>query len=138
MEYLKISKGNLAILEKFLNRIEKGSLSFRYFESRPLKVISNHIVTLLLIDKGRQIAYGHLDKEDDIVWLGIAVADNERGKGYGKKMMKKLINEAVKNNIEEISLTVDKTNIVAIELYKGLGFSLKSENKLTYRFELKL
>ena len=69
---------------------------------------------------------GHLDLEDDIVWLGICVENLPyQGKGYGNKMMEKLMNSTTK----PIQLSVDKENKRAISLYEKLGFNIFNEGE---------
>ena len=50
------------------------------------------------------MGYGHLDKEFNTIWFGVAVADKFKGKGIGKKIMKYLIDYADKNEISELKL----------------------------------
>ena len=68
------------------------------------------------------LAYGHLDQEEDIVWLGIATVEKELGKGYGKQMLAKLIDFAKEKKIKKINLSVDFGNLPAIALYSKFGF----------------
>ena len=122
MELTEISLSHLSILEDFLSRLSVGKQSFRYFDKRPLTIIEQHVCTLLLMENNRPVAYGHLDQEEDTVWLGIAVADDERGKGYGKQMMNALLQKARELEIPAITLTVDQDNEVAQRLYERMGF----------------
>lgn len=57
---------------------------------------------------------GHLSR--------IVVSPSLRGKGIGKIFCENLIKEAKKLNCKTISLHVIKDNLVAISLYKKLGF----------------
>ncbi|MEM1325335.1 MAG: GNAT family N-acetyltransferase [Bacteroidota bacterium] len=122
MEFTEIGLGDLPMLEDFLSRLSIGKQSFRYFDKRPLSIIEQHVSTLLLMEDDRAIAYGHLDQENDTVWLGIAVADDERGKGYGKWMMQALLQKARELEISAITLTVDQENVIAQRLYERMGF----------------
>tara|TARA_R110000824_G_scaffold216193_2_gene402813 strand:+ start:13722 stop:14132 length:411 start_codon:yes stop_codon:yes gene_type:complete len=125
MRFLKINRHNLNLLEHFVSTMGEASKSFRYFEKHnPREVVHNHLVTYLLYH-GSSVAYGHLDVEDDIVWLGICVKPSYQGKGYGKTMMEKLI----KSTTKPIQLSVDKENKRAISLYEKLGFNIFNEGE---------
>lgn len=125
MRFLKVNRHNLNLLEHFVSTMGKASESFRYFEKRnPREVVQNHLVTYLLYH-GSCVAYGHLDIEDDVVWLGICVKPSYQGRGYGNKMMEKLMNSTTK----PIQLSVDKENKRAISLYEKLGFNIFDEGE---------
>ena len=61
--------------------------TFRYFNSRSINIIKNHIVTIVGIVDELPIAYGHIDNEYNINWLGICVLKEFHGNGYGKKIL---------------------------------------------------
>ena len=121
----KISVENLEILDKFISKIGKSRLTFRYFDKRiPKEAIKTHLFTIVLLDSanGRYkspVAYGHLDKEGEKVWLGVCVIDSCIGKGYGNIIMKELLNFYD----GEIYLSVDEDNIKAINMYKKNKFT---------------
>ncbi len=126
-------------IAEFLSKLEAGSNSFRYFQSRPLSTFNEHILTYLLYNQTEPMAYGHLDKENEVVWLGIAVADEFTGRGIGEKMLQKLINGARNHKIESVALTVDADNFRAISLYEKFGFNSKvAVNDKTIKYELTL
>ncbi len=52
----------------------------------------------------------------------IAVLPEERGNGYSKLLMQRVINECAALDIPEIFLEVRVSNAPAIALYKGFGF----------------
>ena len=111
----------------FINKCGDSLKTFRYFENRGFDIISNHLITALLLYKGEAVAYGHLDNEDGKIWLGIIVSNKEIGNGYGGKMMSHLITYINSNKISKVYLTVDKTNSIAIKLYNKYDFSEISE-----------
>jgi ribosomal protein S18 acetylase RimI-like enzyme len=117
-----ITVGEEHLLRGFLSNAGSSLLSFRYFESRPLSVISNHFVTAVIIDNDKVIGYGHLDNDGSKVWLGIAVAEGFTGEGLGNKMMAFLMAQATLNKLKNIYLTVDTGNINAQKLYRKFGF----------------
>jgi len=124
MKFIPINHKNIEHLTQFIENIGASSKFFRYYDKRQASsVINNHIVTLLLFD-GPSVGYGHLDKEKDKIWLGICVKEGFEGKGYGKKIMKKLINSYDK----DIHLSVDKDNKKAFHLYKRFSFKKIKES----------
>lgn len=122
MEFLFIKYPDVQKLELFLSQSGKSRQTFRYFEKRPLTVLQDHVCTILLEENGHIVAYGHLDKEKDKIWLGISVAEAFQGRGYGNQMMNKLIETAKKYQIYTIHLSVDDTNIKAQSMYEKYGF----------------
>ena len=138
MQFVKINYPETKLLEKFISQAGSSLNSFRYFSKRPLSVIQQHICTWLLTEGDEPLAYGHLDKENDHIWLGIAVVEAAKGKGLGKLMIKQLIDSAYQTNIKNIRLSVDNENQAAINLYKSLGFLLleKKESFSFYLLEL--
>jgi hypothetical protein len=130
MSFLPIHTGNIDLLSSFLKDIGSSSSSFRYYSKRnPLDAIANHLSTLLLCVNELPVAYGHLDKDGENVWLGICVKESEVGKGYGKMMMKALTS----SHDGDIVLSVDRNNDTAISLYLRFGFVVyDSTDKLFY------
>ncbi len=70
------------------------------------------------------------DGLDDSFLLNIVVDKSLRGKGLGKKLLKKCI-EITKNN--RILLEVEENNKSAINLYKSFGFKEISRRKNYYK-----
>jgi ribosomal-protein-alanine N-acetyltransferase len=74
-----------------------------------------------------------------VIWLikgeafimSIAVEKGERGKGIGKVLMNRVI-EDLKDKAEVFLLDVRKSNLPAIRLYRSLGFSVVKERKKFY------
>lgn len=72
-------------------------------------------------------------KEEDYLLLAmIHVKEEQRGKGYGKKLMDLVIEEAKEKGLELVALGVYKTNETAISLYKKCGFIIFDEEDLRY------
>jgi RimJ/RimL family protein N-acetyltransferase len=119
-----IDSNNKYLINIFLENIGKSNLSFRYFEKREIVVINNHLITCVLMLNSFPIGYAHLDKENNIIWLGIAIIENQQGKGYGNILMRYLVAFAKNKKIYEIFLTVDLDNLAAIHLYKKFNFKI--------------
>jgi len=122
----KISKESKD-LKIFVSNLSVSSDTFTYFKSRCFDVLDNHILTVLGYIKNSPVAYGHLDKDGNNIWLGVCVVGSEVGKGYGKKMMDFLIDSANKEKID-LKLSVKKDNKIAIKLYKNYSFNIVSQD----------
>jgi ribosomal protein S18 acetylase RimI-like enzyme len=129
MKIISIDNTNLHLLQNFIDNLGDTAQNFRYFNHRNIDVIKNHLLTVLLVEKDKPVAYGHLDVENDIVWLGACVLPDFQGQGLSNMVMNELINFARKNKVKEIHLTVDNDNTNAVYLYKKFGFKRKKELK---------
>jgi hypothetical protein len=108
MDIIKIDKFNTDLLKLFLEPRAEISGYFRYFDTRNTEtIIQNHLVTFVGMENGVPISYGHIDKQDDIFWLGICVHNSYQKKRYGTCMMYRLLSIAKKNKIS-VNLAVDK------------------------------
>jgi RimJ/RimL family protein N-acetyltransferase len=116
----QIDKSNTD-LKNFIDNIGESVNTFTYFNSRDVTVIDNHILTVLLYKNKEPIGYGHLDQDNGIIWLGICVIEKEIGKGYGKKIMKSLLDFADKKKLS-LKLSVNRNNLAAQKLYKHFDF----------------
>ena len=123
----ELELSSLIELDEFIKSNINGAKTFRYFSKRPYSVIKNHIYTCLYYIDDVCVGYGHLDFEDKKTWLGIIVSDTEVGKKIGDQIMDDLIFKSK----EDIYLTVDTNNDLAVHLYKKKGFEIL-ENKINY------
>lgn len=55
--------------------------------------------------------------------LTIVVPEKEQGKGYGKKMLNEMIQQAAEDNASTMYLEVRTSNKIAIQLYHERGFN---------------
>lgn len=129
-EIKKINKNHIKDIALFIENCGNSKNFFTYFNKRDVSVIENHIATFLVYVGNIPIAYSHLDKEDDKVWLGICVSEMYTGKKIGKILLENTIEAARKEKLESIFLSVHKANEVAIHLYKKNGFVQYYENNL--------
>jgi GNAT superfamily N-acetyltransferase len=136
---IKIVAANEQLVEAFIKNLKKGATHFRYYDKRPVSSIHKHLLTIIVTDEFETpMAYGHLEKEDNILWLGIAVSDDYLNKGLGKIIMRQLIDFAIDKKESMISLSVDGDNHIAQKLYTSFGFMKIREFPGRYIFELKL
>ena len=66
-------------------------------------------------------------------WIHNLVVELQyRGKGLAKKMIRQVVNDAIKDQARRVGLEVRKSNHSAIQLYQGLGFTITSIRKKFY------
>lgn len=123
VDLLPKSEDAVRRVENFEQRLLRSKDSFRYFRNRPYEVVRQHLCTLMLSNAGADIGYGHLETEGAVTWLGIALTDSELGRGWGRVLMQRLLEEASARDIAELSLRVDKDNLRGIRLYQQYGFA---------------
>ena len=135
MQFVAVTITNVYLLDRFLRRAGSSLVTFRYFATRPFSTVQNHVCTWVIEDRGEVEAYGHLDREGETVWLGIAVTCHVRGKGFGRAMMDRLMASARALGVTAVRLSVDNANEVAIRLYERFGFRLLVRGKTSSFFE---
>ena len=138
MRLAQVDQLNKSLIDDFCRLAGSSLKTFRYFESRSVDIIKDHLVTYAMIVDDIPIGYGHLDFEDNTVWLAVCIIEGYTGHGYGKKMMDALISYALKSAITEINLSVDKENIPAVTMYNNMGFVSTHMNEKVYFMKLKL
>ena len=138
MQIIKVNQGDLKALKQFVDSCGSSLTTFRYFKSRPYEVIEKHLITLMVYIDCKAVAYGHLDVENDTVWLGICVSEEHLGKGYGKSMMQALLDIGHTEGIREIRLSVDVENEKASGLYEKFGFKLSHSSEAVHYYSLSL
>ena len=55
-------------------------------------------------------------------FYGLAIAELERGKGYGSYLAKSLVNQLMEQNDKEFQIAVEDDNVGAKRLYEKIGF----------------
>lgn len=131
---------HIYFLNLFLKNAGNSLETFKYFNTRELSCIKNHIVTYLLFFNKKVVGYGHLDHDKyNKVWLGVCITENSLGKGFGKLLIESLISFALSSTkISQINLSVNKNNSRAINLYKYFNFNTINEDKKNYYMVLNL
>jgi len=90
-------------------------------------VIEEKIVGIALLATYKVIS-GHRGMIEDVV-----VDTEHRGKGIGRKLMEKLLEEAKKRNLNSVLLFSGHHRKAAISLYKSLGFTLRDSGVYNLR-----
>ena len=101
-----INKDNICLLNKFIKL--NDSDFFRYYHSRTIDAIKNHIVTIVLTLKDNIIGYGHLDFEKK-VWLGICILQEYRKQGYSKIILEFLFLPPI------VTVCANKSNLPSVK-----------------------
>ena len=134
MNIVTITEKTYPLLQKFIEK--EHPISFRYFKTKNIDVVNNHIITLIGEINQEPIAYAHVDHENGINWVGICVLQQEQGKKYGKQIFASLIKYIHENNIPNIQLSVDVDNYRAINLYLKNNFKITQICKKYYIMKL--
>lgn len=99
-------------------------------------VLAHHTHYLAAIQDEKLIGFAGLSKipgSDQADIQTIAVAEQTRGKGLGRALMKELLKEARRLHAHEVFLEVRADNPAAIELYNSLGFEHIDTRKRYYQ-----
>ena len=89
-------------------------------------------VYAVLETDGRFVAYGILrgwDEGFSVPSLGIAVRNDEQGRGHGRRMMEWLAGEALRRGAHRIRLRVHADNTPARKLYESVGYRYDGEER---------
>lgn len=71
-----------------------------------------------------------LQKGKTLAIQNVGVVPLHRGKGLGKALLQKLMSSLTRYNLNKITLEVTSENLLAINLYRGLGFR---KTKIIYK-----
>lgn len=78
--------------------------------------------------ENRPIGYGQIILEDKMaIIVNFGIIEKYRKEGYGKVLLRYLLNTAMDNDFSKVSLSVDSNNVVAFKLYSSLGFNIKRQ-----------
>lgn len=77
----------------------------------------------ILLKNGQVIGTCTVDLSSNTNYLyGLAIAEHERGKGYGSYLAKSLVNQLIEQNDKSFQIAVEDSNVGAKRLYEKLGF----------------
>ena len=77
----------------------------------------------ILLKNGQVIGTCTVDLSSNTNYFyGLAIAELERGKGYGSYLAKSLINQLIEQNDKEFQIAVEDSNVGAKRLYEKIGF----------------
>jgi len=130
LDYSYLDQSHLdSILE-----IENESNPFPWTEGNFKDCLDKGYYSLALEDKNKFIGFAIMAiSTDESHLLNIGINKNERGMGYGEKLLKKMIIAAEVMGSKKIILEVRLSNKTAYQLYKKLGFEEIGIRKKYYR-----
>ena len=77
----------------------------------------------ILLKNGQVIGTCTVDLSSNTNYLyGLAIAELERGKGYGSYLAKSLVNKLIDQNDKAFQIAVEDSNVGAKRLYEKIGF----------------
>ena len=130
MDYSYLDQSHLdSILE-----MENESNPFPWTEGNFKDCLDKGYYSLALEDKNKFIGFAIMAiSTDESHLLNIGINKNERGMGYGEKLLRKMIIAAEVMGSRKIILEVRLSNKTAYQLYKKLGFEEIGIRKKYYR-----
>ena len=133
--YLLATVSNLEVLLADSSYQEQISqLKFQAFseEHESREVVDRYVAEALkdpesrlyiLLKNGQVIGTCTVDLSSNTNYLyGLAIAEFERGKGYGSYLAKSLVNQLIEQNDKEFQIAVEDSNVGAKRLYEKIGF----------------
>jgi len=111
---------------------------YRLYKKWITKSISHKIADYVFVIKENELIMGMVTLiiKDSIGEIGlIAVSESVQGKGYGKDLINKCINQLISIGICQINVTTQIENLSACRFYKSCGFEKKSLTNI-YHFWL--
>ncbi|MDR3071515.1 MAG: ribosomal protein S18-alanine N-acetyltransferase [Endomicrobium sp.] len=126
--------------EKFLDeviKIEKKSFEHPWTKDMFLDSAKNNTVRFRILTENGTIGGYYIVSTviDEAEILNIAVNPEFRGLKFGRAMLIQIKKEAINGGVKFVFLEVRKTNIVALSLYKSLGFEEVGIRKKYYKGE---
>lgn len=77
----------------------------------------------ILLKNGQVIGTCTVDLSSNTNYLyGLAIAELERGKGYGSYLAKSIVNKLIEQNDKAFQIAVEDSNVGAKRLYEKIGF----------------
>ena len=106
--------------EAFSEEHESREVVYRYV-AKALKDPESRLY--ILLKNGQVIGTCTVDLSSHTNYLyGLAIAELERGKGYGSYLAKSLINQLIEQNDKAFQIAVEDSNLGAKRLYEKIGF----------------
>ena len=133
--YPLVNDSNLEVLlEDRSYQDQISQLKFQAFseEHESREVVDRYVAKALkdpesrlyiLLKDGQVIGTCTVDLSSNTNYFyGLAIAELERGNGYGSYLAKSLVNQLIEQNDKEFQIAVEDSNVGAKHLYEKLGF----------------
>lgn len=115
-------------------RLEKECFSEPWSENSLKDELKNVTARFFVLKKGEKVL-GYIGANNifrEVYITNVAVFENARGKGYGERLLRRLICQSKAENAVFVTLEVRKSNKKAISLYEKCGFKPVGERKNFY------
>lgn len=114
--------------------LEEEAFSMPWHRESFMEMIMNKDACYLVGISGQEVvaSCGLRNIVGDGEITNVVTKASERGKGIGKQMLLKLMEEGTKMGVEAFTLEVRKSNMAAIHLYERLGFVTEGIRKNFY------
>ncbi len=152
-EYLRLSQAERERLEKLkrdeadilirnmtpqdadeVTAIEERTFSMPWKKKDFLEMIERDNMTCLVVEKdGKLIGIAGIRQFLGVVEItNVAILEEYRKRGYGKRLISRVLEEGERLGGKEFTLEVRKSNTAALRLYEGAGFKREGERKNFY------
>lgn len=103
--------------------LENAAYDFPWSEAIFRDCFAANYTGLAIEFEGTLLGYGVLSvAAGEAHVLNVVISSTQRGLGLGKKLVRRLIDQARWHRVERVFLEVRESNAVARSLYNGLGF----------------
>lgn len=115
-------------------RIEEETFSMPWSENAFRDMIVQDNMTYMVADLNGQIIGGAGIRNilGDAEITNVVIKESYRNRGYGKSLIKTLLDKGYEMGANAFTLEVRKSNLPAIMLYKSLGFVVEGARKNFY------
>ena len=107
-----------------INLLQQLLWYFRWYKPNNTK---GEVTCYLFRSSGKNIGFGMTRSIENKIWITGGLKISQRGKGRGKYLFEKIIEQTPSN---EVWLEVLESNLVAFNLYKNLGFKKMDQKEL--------
>ena len=130
---MEIAKMNLEDLENIKDDLQEKYDDFWNYNILKKELLDENSIYFVIKDNKEIIGFAGVQFIiDEASITNIVVKKNRRGNGIGTLMLKQIIEYSQKKDISTITLEVNEKNIIAIGLYKKMGFEIVGARKNYY------
>ncbi len=118
----------------YVHQIEEESFSIPWTIQAFREEIDNERAHYVVLEEdGRIIGYGGFWQIlDEGHFTNLAVTSEYRGKGFGVKLVRAMIESCKELNITSVTLEVRESNKAALRAYVSVGFHIEGKRKRYY------